>query len=357
MSTYFLVFVILLVFLHGVTSEDCSISDATYGSTEHIGRPPSSPAKIWALLVAGSNKYWNYRHQADVCHAYHLLSNHGVPKEQIIVMMYDDIAYNFFNPTFGVIINHLNGPNVYPGVPKDYTFDAVTPENFLDALQGKKTGGAKVIESGPDDRIFVFFSGPGSRKFLAFPKGWLFANDFINVIKDMKARRKFDKMLIYVEACHSGSMFEGLLPDNIGVYAITSANSNECSATCYYDNLRRTYLGNLFSVNWMEDSDRKNLRQETIVHQYKIVKTLTYSSHVQQFGDMSVANLTLSDFQGSEDVPPDTSEKTPLSVSGSVDANFVLSKKTKQSDLSPGTSPNVLVNEEQVGKKKGIWRS
>ncbi len=28
--------------------------------------------KIWALLVAGSSGWYNYRHQADVCHAYHV---------------------------------------------------------------------------------------------------------------------------------------------------------------------------------------------------------------------------------------------------------------------------------------------
>ena len=48
----------------------------------------------WALLIAGSNEYMNYRHQADVCHAYHVLHNHGIPDDHIIVMMYDDIAHN-----------------------------------------------------------------------------------------------------------------------------------------------------------------------------------------------------------------------------------------------------------------------
>ena len=28
--------------------------------------------KIWVLLVAGSRGYYNYRHQADICHAYHV---------------------------------------------------------------------------------------------------------------------------------------------------------------------------------------------------------------------------------------------------------------------------------------------
>ena len=31
--------------------------------------------KLWALLVAGSSGYENYRHQADVCHAYQVNYN------------------------------------------------------------------------------------------------------------------------------------------------------------------------------------------------------------------------------------------------------------------------------------------
>ena len=32
--------------------------------------------KIWVLLVAGSRGYYNYRHQADICHAYHVRHFH-----------------------------------------------------------------------------------------------------------------------------------------------------------------------------------------------------------------------------------------------------------------------------------------
>ena len=68
--------------------------------------------KTWALLVAGSDTYSNYRysprfplhfaycfsfdigrrHQADVSHSYHVLVSRGIPPSQIIVMMYDDIV-------------------------------------------------------------------------------------------------------------------------------------------------------------------------------------------------------------------------------------------------------------------------
>jgi len=52
----------------------------------------NNQTQLWALLVAGSNGYYNYRHQADVCHAYQVLLKHGLKPENIITMMYDDIA-------------------------------------------------------------------------------------------------------------------------------------------------------------------------------------------------------------------------------------------------------------------------
>lgn len=51
-------------------------------------------AANWAVLVAGSNGWYNYRHQSDVCHAYQILHKNGIPDSNIIVMMYDDIAKN-----------------------------------------------------------------------------------------------------------------------------------------------------------------------------------------------------------------------------------------------------------------------
>ncbi len=48
----------------------------------------------WAVLVAGSNGWYNYRHQSDVCHAYQILHKNGIPDTNIVVMMYDDLANN-----------------------------------------------------------------------------------------------------------------------------------------------------------------------------------------------------------------------------------------------------------------------
>ncbi|MFQ6644748.1 hypothetical protein Gotur_019645 [Gossypium turneri] len=106
--------------------------------------------------------------KADICHAYQLLRNGGVKEENIITFMYDEIAYNEENPRPGIIINNPHGNDVYKGVPKDYTGENVAVNNFFAAILGNKsalTGGSgKVVNSGPNDHIFIYYSdhgGPG----------------------------------------------------------------------------------------------------------------------------------------------------------------------------------------------------
>jgi legumain len=258
----------------------------------------------WAVLVAGSNGYYNYRHQADVCHAYQILHKNGIPDSNIVVMMYDDIAKNTQNPTKGIIINHPNGQDVYKGVPKDYIGKTVTPKNFMDVLLGKKDamqgiGSGKVIESGPDDNVFVFFTDHGAVGLVAFPTSVLYAKDLNKTITQMHTEKKYKQMVIYIESCESGSMLEGLLPNDINIYATTASNAVESSYACYYDAKRETYLGDLYSVNWMEDSDAEDVTKETLFKQFQVAKKNTNLSHVMQYGDLKLgASHNVGEFQG-----------------------------------------------------------
>jgi legumain len=70
------------------------------------------------MLGGEQNSYYNYRHQADICHAYQILRRGGFEDVNIIVFMYDDIANNSDNPKSLIIINHPNGSDVYRGVPE-----------------------------------------------------------------------------------------------------------------------------------------------------------------------------------------------------------------------------------------------
>ncbi|XP_061374750.1 vacuolar-processing enzyme-like [Gastrolobium bilobum] len=260
----------------------------------------------WAILLAGSNGYWNYRHQADVCHAYQTLRKGGLKEENIIVFMYDDIAFNEENPRPGVIINKPDGDDVYEGVPKDYTGEYVTADNFFAALLGNKsalTGGSgKVVDSGPNDHIFIYYTDHGGPGVLGMPVGpYLYASDLIEVLKKKHASGTYKSLVFYLEACESGSIFEGLLPEDINIYATTASNAEESSWGTYcpgeYPSPPPEYttcLGDLYSVAWMEDSDVHNLRTETLHQQYNLVKDRTinglyYGSHVMQYGDVGLS--------------------------------------------------------------------
>ncbi|XP_020083723.1 vacuolar-processing enzyme beta-isozyme 1 [Ananas comosus] len=270
----------------------------------------------WAVLVAGSSGYENYRHQADVCHAYQILKNGGLKEENIIVFMYDDIANSPLNPRPGVVINNPKGEDVYAGVPKDYTGVQITAENFYAVLLGNKTavqgGSGKVVDSKPDDHIFIYYSDHGGPGVLGMPNlPFLIAADFIEVLKKKHASNSYKKMVIYVEACESGSIFEGLMPEDLDIYVTTASNAEESSWGTYCPGMQPapppeylTCLGDLYSIAWMEDSEAHNLKKESIAKQYDAVKDRTCNSsigmgsHVMEYGDKSFKEEKLYLYQG-----------------------------------------------------------
>jgi len=277
---------------------------------------PEEP-KLWALLVAGSNYWYNYRHQADVCHAYQILHAHGNPDENIVVMMYDDLANNSQNPTKGIVINHPNGADVYKGVVKDYVGNDVTPENFISVLTGdkeavKNIGSGKVIESGPNDHVFVNFVDHGATGILGFPVGELTVKQLNDALTKLHTENRYNKLVLYIEACEAGSMFKDVLPNNINIFATTASDYDESSYACYYDAKRQTYLGDWYSVNWMEDSDKEDIEKETLQQQFTIVKNITTTSHAQEYGDLTIGNLVVGQFQGEEEAPSKTVPKVPF---------------------------------------------
>ncbi|KAK3434556.1 hypothetical protein EUGRSUZ_D02025 [Eucalyptus grandis] len=302
--------------------------DWRFGFTEPVIRMPTEGEEAvdeegqgvgtrWAVLVAGSSGYGNYRHQADVCHAYQILKKGGLKEENIVVFMYDDIATHQLNPRPGVIINHPKGDDVYAGVPKDYTGKNVTAANLYAVLLGDKSavkgGSGKVVSSKPNDRIFLYYSDHGGPGVLGMPNmPFLYAMDFINVLKKKHAAKGYKEMIIYVEACESGSVFEGIMPKDLDIYVTTASNAQESSFGTYCPGMEPppppeyiTCLGDLYSIAWMEDSESHNLKKETIKQQYQSVKQRTSNfnnynagSHVMEYGNQSIKDERLYLYQG-----------------------------------------------------------
>ncbi|KAJ0564897.1 putative legumain protein [Helianthus annuus] len=281
----------------------------------------------WAVLVAGSKGFGNYRHQADVCHAYQVLKKGGLKDENIVVFMYDDIASSPLNPRPGTIINNPKGDNVYAGVPKDYNGEHVTVDNLFAVLLGDKKsvkgGSGKVVDSKPDDRIFLFYSDHGGPGVLGMPNNRaLVAKDLVDVLKKKHSMGTYKEMVIYLEACESGSIFEGILPQDLNIYATTASGAQENSYGTYCPDTKpspppgySTCLGDLYSVAWMEDSEMHNLKKESLEQQFNKVKertsmsnTYMSGSHVMEYGTKDMKHEKVSLYLGFD---PETANLPP----------------------------------------------
>ena len=82
---------------------------------------------LWVVLVSGIPNGLAYSTESDICRTYHIAKSHGIPDERIIVFMHDVAgpAHNYS------LYNEEGGPNVYIGVPKDYTGENWTKETVL----------------------------------------------------------------------------------------------------------------------------------------------------------------------------------------------------------------------------------
>jgi len=261
---------------------------------------PLAAAEKYAVIAAGSAGFMNYRHQADACHAYHLMLKSGVPADNIILMMQDDVANSSENPFPGQLFNKPgdDSPDVYKGCKVDYSGDIVTGQLFMDVLTGNTEGAkGKVLKSGASDMVFVNFVDHGGPGIIAFPNGpVLTVKELSKTLKTMQSKHMFKEMVFYMEACESGSMFPDLEKDS-KILAVTASNADESSWGTYCGDAAivkgknvGSCLGDLFSVNWMQDDDLGKFSSETFRSQIAKVTKLTNKSHVCSFGDKSFEN-------------------------------------------------------------------
>ena len=98
----------------------------------------------------------------------------------------------------------------------------------MSCVEGNLCNG-KVLNSTAEDHVFVAFFDHGGTHLLGFPsaKAWgparfIRASQVIDALSFMHDHSMYKKMIFYIEACESGSIFNGLLPENISIWATTA---------------------------------------------------------------------------------------------------------------------------------------
>jgi legumain len=138
--------------------------------------------------------------------------------------------------------------------------------------------------------------------------GYVYKDKLHAAFQTMNQKKMYKEMTVYIEACESGSMFENVLEDNINIYATTAANSHESSWGTYCSPNDKvdgksigSCLGDLYSVNWLEDADKGHMTKESLQDQYNIVKKETSKSHVLQWGDLKFTSEPIGNFESGND--------------------------------------------------------
>jgi legumain len=265
-------------------------------------------------------------------------------------MMYDDVADSRQNPFKGKLFNKPTAPgvpgdDVYAGIVIDYKSDAVTPDVFAQVLTGNTTGlsakgSGRVLQSTESDNVFVNFVDHGGVGLIAFPSSVMHATQLVDTLKSMHEKQMYKNLVFYLEACESGSMFVNL-PTDINIYATTAANGKESSWGTYCSGNEsqvdgksiNSCLGDLYSVNWMENVDANPSMVESLLQQYNKVKSETApadhptpgrpgGSHVMQFGDLSMDSLAIGKVMGdkSTGLARSSAARAPDKLASAVDS-------------------------------------
>ena len=249
----------------------------------------------WAVLMAGSRGYNNYRHQADVFNIYDLLKSRGFDPSHIITLAYNDVVNHKMNPFKGQIFSSADHRNVYPGDDcVDYQGRQANAENFIRVLLGDNKKG-RALESTKDDDVFVYFNDHGAPGLLCVPSNngpELYADQIRKTLKEMKEKAMFKRLFFVIEACYSGSVGNNITTD--GVFTLTAAGPTQSSYSADWDSSIDAFRTNEFTkqfVEFVEENPHKR-----VIDCVNHVAELTLRSHVTAYGDFNVAQAPLSTF-------------------------------------------------------------
>lgn len=245
----------------------------------------------YAVLVAGSQSWYNYRHQADVLNMYQLLKTNGFDDDHIILIMKDDIAYNTKNTYQGVIRTSVDGENLYTDVKLDYCIDSITVDDISNILLGVSSVHLPVVlNTDINSNILFYWSGHGTQgQFVWKSESTGFTTDMLSeTLQNMYNAQKYRKMLICAEPCFSSSVVKAAegIP---GVLAFASANENESSFADNYSIELGTWLSDRFSNNLSSSvASNPNVSYRTL---YTYLVSHTLGSHVRVYNASLFDNL------------------------------------------------------------------
>ena len=240
----------------------------------------------WALLIAASTGWGNYRFQADVFAMYQILRQHGYEDDHIVLICPDDAANNAKNIESGELRVSDDGPNLYAPEAIDYRLADLSPSDLADILQGRRSEHLPhVISPDSTDNVFVFWSSHGSVGSMDFGGN---AQMTYQQMRNMLANTPHRKLLFAIEACYSGGLGKYCqgLP---GMLFITAANPYETSHAARWSDKLGVYRSNGFTRGFQEAIGANS--NVSLRDLYFHLATTTSGSHVKLYNTALYGNV------------------------------------------------------------------
>lgn len=252
----------------------------------------------YALLVATSENWINYRHQADILSLYKKLKSFGMDDDHIILIIEDNLAKNPMNPVPGTIIDY-NGNPIHENVIVDYKTSELFPEDLDSILTGKKSERLPyVIKADSTQNVFVFWSGHGTPEGLAWPQdNEKFTQEHMQgIIEKMSSEKRFRKMLWMFETCHAGNICAAFtMLQQKGALCIAASGGNETSKAIEFNRDYHTYMTNSFTKNFLHELDQLSTKDSyddiSLNDLYYYLVKNTLGSHVSIYNEYNYGSL------------------------------------------------------------------
>ena len=262
-------------------TEDFSQYEYDYSYTEQKGN--------YAVIVAASTGWHNYRHQADALNMYQMLKQHGYDDDHILLIWEGDIVDDEHNLHPGEVRVKPDGDNLYHDVKVDYHTSALKPDDLSNILTGNVTERTPVVlQSSSKDNVLFFWSGHGNEGVFYLDRYNCMNRQMQATLNSMYEERKYRKMFFVVEACYSGSVAE-YCKGVPGVLMLTAANGSETSLADVLDPEMNIWLSNGFTRSFCEAVERNNNISMRDLYYY--VAQQTVGSHATMYNYEMYGNM------------------------------------------------------------------
>jgi legumain len=149
----------------------------------------------YAIIIAASSDYYNYRHQANGCHLYRTLRENGYDENHLVHINFDDAAGSQQNPHKDKLFSNPISGDVREGCKIHYEGVDIHAPNILNALSG-----SFFPDMNKNSTLFVYFNSINGPGVISLPNNELiFIEEILSALHHLWMIEKLGKLVLYLD--------------------------------------------------------------------------------------------------------------------------------------------------------------